>query len=95
MTTNITHLNDLTDLEFSAPDRSIIANALNIFGSGDHPMAKVDNLNDFAVDYILKCLDSAIEKTITEGYKIDAIDLWCSIHVALEEVPTAMHINTE
>ena len=86
-------LSELPVIELELHDCEIIASAINVFGSGDHPMASAENLDFFDLDYLLVCLDKGIEKSKSEEFKTEVIDLWCSIHMAKDEVATAMKIK--
>ena len=77
-------LSELPVIELELHDCEIIANAINVFGSGNHPIAQADNLDYFDLKYLLACLDKGIERTKTEAFKEEVTDLWCEIHMAME-----------
>jgi len=77
-------LSHLRSLDLEAHDCEVIACAINVFGSGEHPMAQADNLNYFDLAYLLDCLDEGIEKA-NDTLKEDATEIWCAIHSEWEE----------
>jgi len=88
-------LSHLIVLDLTAHDKELIATAINVFGSGDHPAAQIDNLDFFDLTYLLECIDKGIEKCSHPDFKDEVTDLWCSIHMAKDEVDTAMKIKAD
>ena len=67
-------------------DCEIIANAINVFGSGQHPVADAqNNLDYFDLDYLLDCLDKGIFASTSEEFKEEVTDLYVNIHAAKED----------
>lgn len=71
-------------------DCEIIANAINFFGSGQHPRASADNIDGFDLDYLLNCLDKGIDATKSEEFKEEVTDLYVNIHCAKEDEESAI-----
>lgn len=88
-------LRHLRTIELSPIDCGIIANAINVFGSGDHPCAQVDNLDYFDLPYLLDCLDKGIEKCAHPDFKENVIELYCCIHSELEDAKAGTGAYTE
>lgn len=88
-------LSHLIVLDLTAHDKELLATAINVFGSGDHPVAQVDNLDFFDLTYLLNCLDKGIEKCAQPDFKDEVTDLWCSIHMEKDAVTSAMKIKTD
>lgn len=50
------------NLRLSETDRKHLAMAINLYGTGDHPMATGPSISYFALDYALKCALDMIEE---------------------------------
>jgi hypothetical protein len=55
-----THVSKLTSKE-----KSLLAAVINYEGTGEHPWADKDSLEQFAKSYTIKCLDKAIKSAST------------------------------
>ncbi len=86
-------LSDLIVIELELHDREIIASAINTFGSGEHPMAKAENLDGFDLDYLLECLDKGIFASKSEEFKEEVTDLYVNIHCEKEDEESARKIK--
>lgn len=97
MTTKQIRLSDLPGAAtLELHDCEIIANAINVFGSGDHPMAHAQkNLNGFDLDYLLECLDKGIDMATSEEFKEEVTDLYINIHCAKEDEEGAREVKRQ
>jgi len=73
-------LSQLRTLDLLSHDKEILADAINIFGSGEHPVAGSLNLDFFDLSYLLKCLDKGIEKASHPVFVEEVTELYCAIH---------------
>ena len=55
-------------------EKVITAASINLFGSGDHPVATVENLEDFKMPYVNECLGRALDnETVTAAAALSTI----------------------
>ena len=89
-------LSQLRTLDLELHDCEIIANAINIFGSGQHPVAEAQkNLDYFDLTYLLECLDKGIDKATNTAFKEDVTELYCAIHSEHEMAKAGTGAYTE
>src|SRR5712671_1263111 len=56
-----------TDLAARLSHRALLADAINRFGDDQHPVAMANNLQYFAVDYAVACIDRASPRATESG----------------------------